>query len=244
MADRGVQVHSLLSCSLDERCPVEHRHHAVLQSPSLGEQTAHLEQTQLQDTSHPHEHVCMQVTPHVLVSPPECLPFSGPLLTRSGHSLGFFLSGLKRSSSDSQVTRDRAATTVSDPGTQSLSWWTIQMKGCSVLCLSKTQMVRLNLRQFSQNGAEAMHIRTTQNACKKVDTLGTTSHDLLNLVGGGGCVGPQLLGLVRGAFLCRSLTPTGPGDVAEGHVELTIVDCCWIQVWLLILCTKWTLLRL
>lgn len=100
------------------------------------------------------------------------------------------------------------------------------MKGCSVLCLSKTQTVRLNLRQFSQNGTEAMHIRTTQNACKKVDTLGTTSQDLLKPVGGGGCVGPQLLGLVRDAFLCRSLTPTGPGDVTEGHVELTTVDCC------------------
>ena len=62
--------------------------------------------------------------------------------------------------------------------------------------------------------------------CKKVDTLGTTSHDLLKLVGGGGYVGPQLLGLVRDAFLCRSLTPTGPGDVTEGHVELTTVDCC------------------
>lgn len=62
-------------------------------------------------------------------------------------------------------------------------------------------MVRLDLRQFSQNGAETMHIRTTQNACKKV-----TNHDLLNLVEGGGGVGPQLLGLVRGAFLCRSLT--------------------------------------
>lgn len=189
--------------------------------------------------------MCVCRLHHTCLCPPlsACL-ISGPSFTRSGHSLGFFLSEIKQSSSDSQVTRDRAVTTVSNPGTQSPSWWTIQMKGCSVLCLSKTQMVRLNLRQFSQNGAEAMHIRATQNACKKVDTLGTTCHDLLNPVGGGGCVGPQLLGLVRGAFLCRSLTPTGPGDVTEGHVELTTVNCCWIQVWLLILCTKWTLLCL
>lgn len=236
MADRGVQVHSA-QLFLDERLPSGAQASCcTLDPPSLGEQTVPLEQTQLQDASHPHEHVCIQVTPHMPVSPSECLPFSGPSLTRSGHSLGFFLSELKWSSSDSQVTRDRAVTTVSNPGTQSPSWWTIQMKGCSVFCLNKTQMVRLNLRQFSQNGAEAMHIRATQNACKKVDTLGTTCHNLLNPVEGGGCV--------RGAFLCRSLTPTGTGDVTEGHVELTTVDCCWIQVWLLILCTKWTLLCL
>lgn len=207
MADGGVQVHSLLSCSLgfdvlDERLPSGAQASCCTPDPpSHKEQTAHLEQTQLQDASDPREHMCMQVTSHPTHACVLLLrPFSGPSLTHNGHSLGFFLSELQRSSSDSQVTRDRAVTTVSNLGTQSPSWWTIQMKGCSVLCLSKTQMVRLNLRQFSQNGAEAMHIRTTQNACKKV-----ANHDLLNLVGGGGCVGPQLLGLVRGAFLCRSL---------------------------------------
>ena len=70
MADRGVQVHSLLSCSLgfdvlDERLPSGAQASCCTPDhPSRKEQTAYLEQTQLQDASNPREHVCMQVTSH------------------------------------------------------------------------------------------------------------------------------------------------------------------------------------
>ena len=43
--------------------------------------------------------------------------------------------------------------------------------------------------------------------------------------GGGGSAVHKFLGLVRGAFLCRSFTSTGP-RYTEGHGELSTVDCC------------------